>query len=72
MARQVEGLSSIHMNRPVQGAFLGADHDFVRESNNSADDIWRILEGQNYPKLVQQQKYRIQGLQKLELLKTVR
>jgi hypothetical protein len=31
--------------------FLDADWDFVDETANGTDDIWRILEGQDYPRL---------------------
>jgi len=33
------------------GTFLDAGWDFVDESVNGAEDIWRILEGQDYPRL---------------------
>jgi hypothetical protein len=32
-------------------AFLYANWDFVDESANGTEDIWRILEGQDYPRL---------------------
>ena len=31
--------------------FLEAGWDFVGETENGTDDIWRILEGQDYPRL---------------------
>jgi hypothetical protein len=31
--------------------FLGAGWDFVKETENGIDDIWWILEGQDYPRL---------------------
>jgi len=31
--------------------FLDAGWDFVDESENGAEDIWWILEGQGYPRL---------------------
>jgi len=31
--------------------FLEAGWDFVDETDNGTDDIWWILEGQEYPKL---------------------
>jgi hypothetical protein len=33
------------------GTFLGAGWDFVDETVNGTKDIWRILEGQDYPHL---------------------
>ena len=34
------------------GTFLDADWDFVGETANGTEDIWWILEGQDYPRLV--------------------
>ena len=31
--------------------FIEADWDFVDETENGIEDIWWILEGQNYPRL---------------------
>ncbi len=31
--------------------FLDAGWDFLNETANGTDDIWRILEGQDYPRL---------------------
>ena len=33
------------------GPFLEAGWDFVDETENGAEDIWWILEGQDYPRL---------------------
>ena len=37
------------------GTFLGAGWDFVGETKNGKEDIWWILEGQNYPNLAWEQ-----------------
>jgi len=33
------------------GADLATGWDFVGETNNGTEDIWRILEGKDYPRL---------------------
>jgi hypothetical protein len=35
----------------IAGTFLEAGWDFVGETENGTEDIWRILESQDYPKL---------------------
>jgi hypothetical protein len=35
----------------MAGTFLSAGWDFIDETANGTDDIWRILEGQDYPRL---------------------
>ena len=43
------GLSTAEMK--TAGTFLEAGWDFVDETANGTEDIWWILEGQNYPRL---------------------
>jgi hypothetical protein len=43
------GLTTAEMQ--TAGTFLDAGWDFVDETNNGTEDIWWILEGQNYPRL---------------------
>ncbi len=43
------GLTTAEMQRA--GTFLNAGWDFVGESENGTEDIWWILEGQDYPRL---------------------
>lgn len=33
------------------GTFLNAGWDFIGETDNDTEDIWWILEGQDYPRL---------------------
>ena len=35
----------------MESTFTDADWDFIGESVNGAEDIWWILEGQDYPRL---------------------
>ncbi len=35
----------------ILSAFVKAGWDFVDETANGTEDIWGILEGQNYPRL---------------------
>lgn len=43
------GLTTAQMQ--TAATFLGAGWDFVGETANGTDDIWWILEGQDYPRL---------------------
>jgi hypothetical protein len=43
------GLTTFEMQ--VASTFLDAGWDFVNENENGTDDIWWILEGQDYPRL---------------------
>jgi len=43
------GLSTAQIQ--TAGTFLDADWDFVDETENGTEDIWWILEGQDYPRL---------------------
>ena len=43
------GRTTSHMQR--QSTFINAGWDFVDETTNGIDDIWWILEGQDYPRL---------------------
>jgi len=43
------GLTTTEMQ--TASTFLDAGWDFIDETENGADDIWWILEGQDYPRL---------------------
>jgi hypothetical protein len=43
------GLTTVEMQ--MAGTFLDAGWDFVGETDNGTEDIWWILEGQDYPRL---------------------
>ena len=43
------GLTTAEMQ--TASTFLDAGWDFIDETENGTDDIWWILEGQNYPRL---------------------
>ncbi|UCE50207.1 MAG: hypothetical protein JSW47_08590 [Phycisphaerales bacterium] len=45
------GISKTTAEMQTTGAFLEAGWDFVGETANGTDDIWWILEGQDYPRL---------------------
>jgi hypothetical protein len=44
-----EGKTTAQMQ--TAGTFLDAGWDFVGETDNGMEDIWWILEGQDYPRL---------------------
>jgi hypothetical protein len=50
-AASVGGVGLTTADMQTASTFLGAGWDFVDETENGTDDIWRILEGQDYPKL---------------------
>ena len=43
------GKTTVEMQ--TANTFLEAGWDFVEETENGTDDIWWILDGQNYPRL---------------------
>jgi hypothetical protein len=45
------GTSKTTAEMQIASTFLGAGWDFVGETANGTEDIWRILEGQDYPRL---------------------
>ena len=46
-----EGTGKTTVEMQTASTFLDADWDFVDETANGTDDIWWILEGQDYPRL---------------------
>lgn len=47
----VDGDGKTTVEMQTAGTFLDAGWDFVNETANGTDDIWWILEGQDYPRL---------------------
>jgi len=45
------GVGKTTAEMQTAGTFLNAGWDFVDETENGTEDIWRILEGQDYPRL---------------------
>ena len=45
----IPGVTASEMQ--TAAAFLDAGWDFIDETENGTDDIWWILEGQDYPRL---------------------
>jgi hypothetical protein len=44
-----EGKTTAEMQ--TAGTFLNAGWDFIEETVNGTEDIWKILDGQDYPRL---------------------
>ena len=44
---------SLSIKKPAKsyGIFISSGWDFVAETENGTEDIWWILEGQDYPRL---------------------
>jgi len=50
-ATSLAGVGKTKAEMQMAGTFLDADWDFVNETENGTEDIWWILEGQDYPRL---------------------
>ncbi len=50
-APSVDGTGKTTNEMQTAGTFLSAEWDFVGKTANGVEDIWRILEGQDFPRL---------------------
>ncbi|MHC4169686.1 MAG: hypothetical protein ACYSWQ_22295 [Planctomycetota bacterium] len=51
LLRSAGGIGKTTAEMKVAATFLDAGWDFVDETTNGTEDIWWILEGQDYPRL---------------------
>ena len=50
-AKEIVEMGKTTAEMQIAGTFLEAGWDFVDKTENGMDDIWWILEGQDYPRL---------------------